>query len=146
MRFLNDNDYTTILRDEIKDILLEDYSDSKLLLAENMAIAQIKNNLSGHYDTGAIFMPWEDQDEPDTRDAYVVMITLDCAIYHLYTSIAPERIPKLRSNRYADVLQWLKDVTIGSQTADLPKIKDERGTEQIGFSIQSEYPNENNRW
>lgn len=146
MRFLKKQDYTAILRDEIKDILLEDYRPSKLHTAENMAISQIKNNLFGHYDTAMIFQPWEDTDNPDPRDAYIVMITLDCTIYHLYTSVAPERIPKLRSDRYADVLKWMEDVTIGKKTADLPRLKDESGTEKIGFLIESEYPNEDNRW
>lgn len=146
MRFLTDSDYTTILRDEIKDILLEDYDSSKLVMAENMAVAQIKNNLSGQYDTAEIFRGWEDPDSPDPRDAYMIMITLDCAIFHLYTSIAPERIPKLRSDRYQDVLNWLKEVTIGKKSADLPRIKDERGSDQISFLISSDNPKEDNRW
>lgn len=146
MRFLTANDYTAILRNEIKDILLEDYSESKLVTAENFAVSQIKNNLYGHYDTIQIFEGWEDPDSPDPRNAYIVMITLDCTIFHLYTSIAPERIPKLRSDRYQDVINWLKEVTIGKKTADLPRVKDDTGVEKIGFSIQSEYEKENNRW
>ncbi|WP_027394185.1 phage protein Gp36 family protein [Aquimarina latercula] len=146
MRFLLDQDYTAIVRNEIKDLLLEDYTETKLFTAENMAIAQIKNNLFGHYDTDLIFQLWEDMDQPDPRNAYVVMITLDCTLYHLYTSLAPERIPKLRSDRYQDVLNWLKEVTIGKKTADLPRITDISGTEQIGFVINSEYDNEDNRW
>ena len=44
-RFLKDSDYAVLIRTEIKNILLENYTETKLLSAEQMAIAQIKNYL-----------------------------------------------------------------------------------------------------
>ncbi|WP_136464933.1 phage protein Gp36 family protein [Flagellimonas onchidii] len=144
-RFITDQDYSALLRDEIKDILLEDYTDAKLYRAEDMAISQIKNYLFGRYNTDAIFKPRADG-EPDGRNAHIVMVTIDCAVYHLYTSLAPNKIPQHRADRYQDVLNWLKDVSRGKAMADLPKKTDNNGNDLYDFRITSEYPNEENRW
>ena len=145
-RFLNENDYTVILRNEIKAILLEDYTDTKLFRAEDMAISQIENYLFGRYDTQQIFKSYDNLPSPDPRNAHIVMITIDCTIYHLYTSLAPNRIPSHRADRYQDVLNWLKDVAKGRVKAKLPLVKDNNGNEQISIKISSEHPNEVNRW
>ena len=55
MSFINEDDYSVLIRKEIKGILVENYSDTKLAGAEQMAIDQIKNYISGHYDTVKIF-------------------------------------------------------------------------------------------
>ncbi|AXG70443.1 hypothetical protein KORDIASMS9_02683 [Kordia sp. SMS9] len=144
-RFITDTDYTVIIRDEIKDILLDQYSEFKLFRAEEMAISQIKNYLFGRYDTDLIFTPVIGEGI-DTRNAHIVMITIDCTLYHLYTSTAPNKIPQHRSDRYQDVLNWLKDVSKGSATADLPGRTDANGNAEIGIKITSEYENEDNRW
>jgi phage gp36-like protein len=145
-RFIKDTDYTVLLRNEIKDILLEDYTDAKLHRAEDMAISQIKNYLFGRYDTEVIFTTYDQLPEPDPRNAHIVMITIDAAVYHLYTSLAPNKIPQHRSDRYQDVLNWLKDVGKGNAMADLPKKTDDDGNTLYDFRITSEYPNEDNRW
>ncbi|WP_271782215.1 phage protein Gp36 family protein [Aquimarina algiphila] len=159
MRFLNDNDYSALIRYEIIEILLQDdkyinlpedekeaYAEMKQSTAEDMAIAQIKNYLFGRYDTTAIFTPLPDQNSTDFRNAHIVMCTIDCTLYHLYSSLAPNKIPQHRSDRYQDVLNWLKDVYRGNAPADLPKKKDDKGTSNTGIKISSEYPNEDNRW
>lgn len=144
-RFIKEDDYEVVIRDEIKDILLEEYTEFKLYRAEEMAISQIKNYLFGRYDTDLIFSPVE-EGETDMRNAHIVMVTIDCALYHLYTSIAPNKIPQHRADRYQDVLNWLKDVSRGNAKADLPIRTDENGDAEIGIKITSEYPNEDNRW
>ena len=129
-----------MIRDEIKDVLLSNYSETKLSTAENMAIAQIKNYLSGRYNTDAIFDPL------GNRNAHIVMITIDCTLYHLYSSCAPNRIPEHRAARYQDALNWLKDVSRGTNKTDLPVLTDENGDRSYPFIIRSERKNENNRW
>jgi phage gp36-like protein len=149
-RFIKDTDYAVLIRTEIKNILLENYSETKLLSAEQMAIAQIKNYLAGRYDVGLIFTP----DSPpleglgeDSRNAYIVMITIDCALYHLYCSIAPNKIPEHRSNRYQDVIEWLKMMAEGKGNADLPLIKDENtGEVKDNFRLSSNNTFTNNKW
>jgi phage gp36-like protein len=157
--FIKDEDYSALIRDEIKDMLLQDdkymelleaeqenYAQTKKLTAEGMAISQIKNYLFGRYDVDEIFTPYEDTDTVDPRNKHIVMITIDCTLYHLYTSLAPNKIPEHRKNRYGDALSWLKDVSRGNIMANLPKKKDDNGNDLFGFSITSEYSNEDNRW
>ena len=86
--FLTTEDYTALIRNEIKDILLENYSEAKLRVAQQMAIDQVKNYLSGRYDVAEIFSK-----EGTERNAHIVMLTLDCTLYHLYTSTVPKRMP-----------------------------------------------------
>lgn len=141
MAFLTEDDYSVLVRNEIKNILLENYTEDKLRAAEQMAISQVKNYLSGKYDVVEIF-----EQEGDSRNSHIVMITLDCALYHLYTSTVPKRMPEIRSLRYQDAIDWLKMVAKGEATADLPSKKDDEGNELSGFKISSKYEPENNRW
>ncbi len=67
-RFLKDTDYAVLIRTEIKNILLENYSETKLLSAEQMAIAQIKNYLAGRYDVALIFTPLPEPIEDDNSE------------------------------------------------------------------------------
>jgi phage gp36-like protein len=146
-RFLKDTDYAVLIRTEIKNILLENYTETKLLSAEQMAIAQIKNYLAGRYDVTAIYSPPLEGLGEDTRNAYIVMITIDCALYHLYCSIAPNKIPEHRSNRYQDVMEWLKMMAEGKGNADLPLFKDiATGEVKDSFRLSSKNTFNNNKW
>jgi hypothetical protein len=141
MAFITEDDYTVLIRTEIKNILLENYTDGKLKTAESMGIAQVKKRLAGRYNVAKIFSA-----VGDARDSYIVMITLDCALYHLYTATAPNKIPTIRAERYQDALDWLKSVARGEETADLPLIEDESGNELVGIKITSKYEPTNNKW
>ena len=95
----------------------------------------------------AIFTSLADGATTDTRNAYIVMITIDCALYHLYCSIAPNKIPEHRSNRYQDVIEWLKMMAEGKGYADLPLIKDEStGEVKDSFRLSSNNKVTNNKW
>ena len=139
--FLNTEDYTALIRNEIKDILLENYSEAKLHIAQQMAIDQVKNYLSGRYDVAEIFSK-----EGTERNAHIVMLTLDCTLYHLYTSTVPKRMPEIRSVRYQDAIDWLKAVGSGEISANLPLIKSQDGQHLIGVKIQSKYKASSNKW
>lgn len=145
-RFLKDTDYDVLIRTEIKNILLENYSQTKLLSAEQMAIAQIKNYLAGRYDVSLIFEALPDDATDDTRNAFIVMITIDCALYHLYCSIAPNKIPEHRANRYQDALDWLKSMLETNKKADLPPLLNNQGEEKGTFRLNSNYKANNNKW
>jgi phage gp36-like protein len=149
MAFLDKSDYSVLIRNEILEVLEESEGydigeDTKLIKAENMAIAQLKNYLKSHYDLGKVFVNYNEAN--DTRNAHIVMITIDCALYHLYSSVAPNLMPENRANRYQDALDWLKDIRRGNTTADLPLLTDDNGEERFDFRISSAYKNENNRW
>lgn len=139
--FLTTEDYTALIRNEIKDILLENYSEVKLHIAQQMAIDQVKNYLSGRYDVAEIFSK-----ESTERNAHIVMLTLDCTLYHLYTSTVPKRMPEIRSVRYQDAIDWLKAVGSGEISANLPLIKSQDGQHLIGVKIQSKYKASSNKW
>lgn len=152
-RFIKETDYAVLIRTEIKNILLENYSETKLFSAEKMAIAQIRNYLAGRYDVALIFTPMlepiddDDSEQLDNRDAYIVMITIDCTLYHLYSSVAPNKMPEHRSNRYQDVIEWLKLIAEGKANADLPLIKDEStGEFKDSFRLSSNNKFTNNKW
>ncbi|ATA80355.1 hypothetical protein CGC59_12015 [Capnocytophaga sputigena] len=139
--FLTTEDYTALIRNEIKDILLENYSEAKLRVAQQMAIDQVKNYLSGRYDVAEIFSK-----EGTERNAHIVMLTLDCTLYHLYTSTVPKRMPEIRSVRYQDAIDWLKAVGSGEISANLPLIKSQDGQQLLGIKIQSKYAPSSNKW
>lgn len=141
--FITPDDYPALLRNEIKRLLLEDdiVGTTKLRSAEQMAIAQIRNYLSGRYDVDAIFNKTGDE-----RNSHIIMIVIDCAVYHLYTSVIPDKMSEIRSQRYGDAIEWLKSVTSGKTIADLPKITDEDGSHLIGVKITSKYKPSNQRW
>lgn len=141
MRFLTNADYDVLIRTEIKNILLENYTENKLLTAEQMAISQIKNYLAGRYDVGLVFNATD-----DNRNHFIVMITIDCTLYHLYSSLAPNKIPEHRSQRYADALEWLKIMAEGKTTADLPLLTDENGEVKESIRITSRYKPQSNKW
>lgn len=140
-RFLQDTDYSVLIRSEIKNILLEDVSQTKLLIAEQMAIAQIRNYLAGRYNVDEIFAQ-----EEEARNHFIVMITMDCTLYHLYTAQAPNKIPALRSERYQDAITWLRDMLKGNTTADLPLLQDATGNIADGIRIASNYKADRNKW
>lgn len=144
-RFLQDIDYTALIRDEIKTVLLENYTEAKLLTAEKMAIGQIRNYLKSRYDLEAIFTGYDPLPDPDPRDYYIIMISIDCTLYHLYSSLAPNRIPEHRSQRYGDAIKWLIDAGRGNVTADLPLLTVD-GEIKSPVRIKSKHPLENHKW
>ncbi|QEE51048.1 DUF1320 domain-containing protein [Flavobacterium alkalisoli] len=147
-RFLNDTDYTAIVRNEIKAALLSNYNDAKLHTAENMAVSQIKKYIAGKHPVDKVFVNYDSNDPgaTDGRDAYIVMLTIDLTLYHLYSSTAPNLIPKHRSERYGDALEWLKGVAKGDFVPDLPLYENESGDEMINIKIRSARQSEDQKW
>ena len=116
MTFITEQDFDVQVRDEILSIL-QNGSDVALPTAELMAIDQIRQHIGGRYDTGTIF-----SQQGDNRDHYIVMITIDLMLYHLWSKKAPRRLPEYRSQRYQDALNWLEKVGTGKITAQLPQL------------------------
>jgi phage gp36-like protein len=139
--FITQEDYSALIREEIKALLQEGYSDTKIIAAENMAISQVKNYLAGRYDVHTIFS----QEEND-RNSHVVMITIDLVLYHLYTSSIPDRMPTIRAERYQDAIDWLKLLASGDAMADLPKLISETGEPLTALKISSKHKTNNHRW
>jgi phage gp36-like protein len=135
--FVTDNDYEVQVRQEIVSLLDGSNDHAAMRLSERMAVDQIKSYLSGRYDTATIFAQ-----EGDDRDHFLVMITIDLALYHLWSKRAPRKIPEFRAQRYQDALDWLKAVGEGTLTTDLPQLATEDYTGDV--VIKSNYkPNRN---
>ncbi len=117
MDFITDNDFEVQVRQEILSLL--DGSDEKtaVALAARMATDQIRQYIGGRYDCDTIFAA-----EGDLRDHFIVMITIDILLYHLWAKRAPRKIPEYRATRYQDALDWLKDVGSGKMQSALPQL------------------------
>jgi phage gp36-like protein len=145
-RFIIETDYGMQIKQEIIRLLttndLNWYNSPKLVRAEQTAIKQIKHWIGKRYDCSSIF----DGDNPEHRDEYIITITIDIALYHLYSQTGMKDIPEHRQQRYQDVLDWLKEVGSGTITADLPAMTDgETGEEYSDFRFNSRTP-ENQKW
>ncbi len=145
-RFILESDYDMQIKNEILRLLTatDFYTSAKLVRAEQTALAQIRNRIGKRYDCRIIFSPILNGD-PDTRDQFIVTITIDIALYHLYSQTGMKDIPEHRSNRYQDAIDWLKDVGNGSTPVDLPPVIDDNGDQYSEVRINSS-PQENQRW
>jgi hypothetical protein len=145
-RFILETDYDMQIKQEIIRLLTaqEFYQSAKLVRAEQTAIRQIRNRIAKRYDCDAIFSP-SPEGQGEARDQWIVTITIDIALYHLYSQTGMKDIPQHRQDRYQDALDWLKDVGNGTSTAELPALVDEDGNEYSEVIINSR-PQENQRW
>lgn len=145
-RFILETDYEMQIKQEIIRLLTaqEFYQSAKLVRAENTAIRQIRNRIAKRYDCDKIFTAVIPGDL-DIRDQWIVTITIDIALYHLYSQTGMKDIPQHRQDRYQDALDWLKDVGNGDTIPELPTLVDEDGNEYSEVIINSR-PQENQRW
>ncbi|GHV13604.1 hypothetical protein FACS1894169_00970 [Bacteroidia bacterium] len=139
MAFITDEDYDVQAQSDVLKLL--DGSDNKhrLRQAEKYAIGEINKRLAGRYDMANVL-----NKTGDDRDAYIVMITIDIAIYHLYSQKAPRQIPEYRQIRYDTALEFLRDAGTGSNPTDLPPIPPEDYTGEV--RIKSLYKPNNHKY
>lgn len=125
-RFLKQTDYSMQIKTEIVKLFTATdwFISADLIRAENTAIDQIKNRIAKRYDCDTIFT---EAGDPDERDQWIVTITIDIALYHLYSKTNKIDIPEHRANRYQDALDWIKDVGNGSTNANLPEVINDDG-------------------
>ncbi|MDR2385705.1 MAG: DUF1320 domain-containing protein [Tannerella sp.] len=150
-RFIQETDYGMQIKQEVIKLLTagaENWYDSpKLVRAEQTAVRQIKHWLGPrpvrlqNYDLDAIF----NASAPEERDEYIVTITIDVALYHLYSQTGMKDIPAHRQQRYQDVLDWLKEAGSGNISANLPVVTPPGGEEYGEFMFQSRNP-QNHKW
>lgn len=63
----------------------------------------------------------------DNRDAQMVMMIIDVALFHLHSRIAPRNIPELRVKRYEAAVDWFKMCAEGKITPSLPLLQPLQG-------------------
>lgn len=64
------------------------------------------------------------------RNRYIMMITMDCALYHLFSSI-PGRLSDedVRAVRYRNAVKWLREAAEGTVAAGIPTLSDPFGAD-----------------
>lgn len=148
-RFILQSDYEMQIRTEILRLLTaptDFYKNAKLVRAENTAIAQIRNRIGARYDCAQIFAAITEGTD-DTRDQWIVTITIDITLYHLYSQTGSKDVPEHRSQRYQDAIDWLKDVGNGNTPCDLPALIDPDTEEVVSdVRIWSQNTPNNHKW
>lgn len=137
--FINESDYEVQVRQEIMQLLDGSADRSAVTLAERMAVDQIMSYLGGRYDMESVFAR-----QGDERDHFIVMITIDIALYHLWSKRAPRKIPEFRAQRYQDAIDWLKAAGEGTLKTALPQLPDD--TYNGDIVISSNYKPNNNKY
>lgn len=137
--FITDDDYDVQTQADVLKLLDNSSNKHRLRQAEKYAIGEINKRLAGRYNMQQVF-----NQTGDDRDWYMVMITIDIAIYHLYSQKAPRQIPEYRQIRYDTAIEWLRDVGNGSNPTDLPPITEENYRGEV--RIQSLYAPNNHKY
>jgi len=83
--------------------------------AEREAVEEICGYLRPKYDVEAVFAA-----TGEARNAQVVMLAADIALYHMVAS-QPQRMGyEIREARYRRAVKWLEDAAAGRVVPDLP--------------------------
>lgn len=137
MIYVVDDDYNKVIKDDILDRVLQG-NPAYLWDAERATKSEIEGYLSSRYDTTAIF-----SQTGANRNSYLVMIFVDIVLYHIHSRINPRQIPEIRVDRYERAIAWLKMVTKGEVTPDLPTLPSEQNeTSAIGWGSKQKRCND----
>lgn len=139
MAFITDDDYDVQSQNDVLKLLDNSNDKHRLRQAEKYAIGEINKRLAGRYDMANVF-----NKTGDDRDWYIVMITIDIAIYHLYSQKAPRQIPEYRQIRYDTAIEFLRDAGNGTNPTDLPPIPTENYKGEV--RIESLYKPNNHKY
>lgn len=115
--FIQESDYEVQARGELLRLLDGTDERAAILQAERFAISQIRKHLGGRYDCNTLFSATDED-----RDDYIIMITIDLTLYHLWSKKSPKTTPEHRKIRYDDALAWLTSVGSGETPTDLPQL------------------------
>lgn len=135
MIFLQPSDLDMLIK---ADVLTTVTSSQPAILdqAELAAIQEMQSYLRHRYDMAAIFQPAPAAPDPDTRPRLIVMYCIDIALYHIHSRVNPRQIPELRGIRYDAAINWLKAVSKGEITPDLPLLEAETGGNVIAYGSE----------
>lgn len=129
MPFLTETDYEVQIRQWIKQIIIQRKEDVQHQ-AELAAQGEIESYLRQRYDVKKIFSA-----TGEARSALIIMYMVDIAIYHLHANTAGDLIPDLRIIRYNAAKDWLKAVSKGEISPDLPEKPEEGNGEDTGSHV-----------
>jgi len=117
--FIKIEDYDASIHREILDALVRE-DNSVIEICEDRAIEQMRSYLSRRYDCNAVFCA-----SGDKRNALVLMMAIDIAVYHIFCLANPLKLSQMRKDRYERALEWLKQVADGGISVDIPQLPDD---------------------
>lgn len=122
--YLTLNDYKPQIQDAILQSVLGGNIAGNTILAsaELAAQSEMESYLRGRYDVVNIF-----NKTGTDRNELIVMYLIDMVLYHLHSRINPNKVPEIRGIRYDAALAWLKAVSKGELSPDLPLLEDNEG-------------------
>lgn len=122
MTFVTTDDYKKVIKDDILNRVIQ--AEPFILYdAERAAQSEIESYLRPRFDVATIF-----GQVGLNRNALLVMYFVDVVLYHIHSRINPQQIPEIRGIRYERAIDWLRDVTKGLITPDLPTLPVEEGS------------------
>lgn len=134
MPFLTETDYGTLIRQE----QLHTVTDADLLIlteAELYAQQLIESYLRSRYDVAQVFGA-----AGADRSALIVTYMVDITLYTVHSRHGRVQMSQKRVDRYAQAIEWLKAISKGSITADLPllPVTDRKGGLKWGSAPRQE--------
>lgn len=125
MKFLTKEDFNAVCDDQTLAVINQQ-NEENLSRSENYAIEEISSYLRSKYDVASVFSSIGEQ-----RNAQIVMICCDIALYHLIAWL-PKRIGfEIREIRYKRAIEWLESVQASKASPDLPPLTKDDGSGQI---------------
>ncbi|MBN9293750.1 MAG: DUF1320 family protein [Flavobacteriia bacterium] len=128
MDFLTINDFFKVIQpEELIDVVgeYEDPTDQGAVILDALeldAIGEMTGYLSIRYDAAKCF------DSTTDRIPIIIQKCVDIVLYNAYSAVAPNNIPKLRTTRYENAVNWLEKVASGFIAPDLPVKEDQPKT------------------
>jgi len=130
MDFLKTTDFFTVIQpDELTDVVgkyteITDLGSVILDTLELEAIGEMTGYLAVRFDASKCF----EEDENNKRIAIIIQKCVDIVLYNAYASVHPNNVPKLRSTRYENAVNWLEKVASGYINPKLPTKADQPKT------------------
>lgn len=122
MSYLSKEDfYSIISKDDLDAALDGEYADLDSVVA--IACEEVVSWLRQRYRISS-----EMRKTGEQRNRYIMMITMDCALFHLFSSI-PGRLSDedIRTQRYKNAVKWLREAADGALSAGIPTLSDAFG-------------------
>lgn len=135
--FIKIEDYDASIHREILDALVRE-DNSVIEICEDRAIEEMRSYLSRRYDSDAVFSA-----SGDKRNALVLMMAIDIAVYHIFCLANPLKLSQMRKDRYERAREWLKQVAAGEISVEIPRLPDDIQQKHSQFVLISNNKRQN---
>lgn len=139
-QYINPEDYDASIHREILDALIRE-DETLLEVCEDQAISEMRGYLSSRFDCDKIFSATGSERHP-----LVLMYAKDITLYHVFCIHNPQKISKIRIDRYERSLEWLKGVSKFEISVEgLPELDASVTKQNSAFQMRS-YHRRNTRY